>query len=284
MSGEASRGRRLEGRVALLTGAGGEIGRGIALCLAEEGAVVALADISLEGAGRCREEVEAIGGKAVALHLDVTDAASCEAAIGQTRSDLGGLDILVNNAGVIGGPDFKLGLPLSDISEADWDATYEVNVKGVFLLCRAALSGMVENKWGRIVNIVSEAGNNPEPELSAYSTSKAALIHFTDAMALAVADAGVRVFAYHPGMVRTGLADHLIANGNGAMGQRLKAAFAEGRDTPMERSAERLMFLASGRGDFLTGRYIMSRQTEEELLAQQAQIAASDLYKLRVNR
>ena len=101
---------------------------------------------------------------------------------------------------------------------------------------------------------------------------------------IAVADAGVRVFAYHPGMVRTGLADHLIANGNGAMGQRLKAAFAEGRDTPLERSAERLMFLASGRGDFLTGRYIMSRQTEEELLAQQTQIATSDLYKLRVSR
>lgn len=203
MSAEASRGRRLEGRVALLTGAGGEIGRGIALCLAEEGAAVALADISLEGAGRRREEVEAIGGKAVALHLDVTDAASCEAAIGQTRSDLGGLDILVNNAGVIGGPDFKLGLPLSDISEADWDATYEVNVKGVFLLCRAALSGMVENKWGRIVNISSRAGRHGNEAIPHYSASKAAVINFTQALAREAARHGITANAVCPGLIWT---------------------------------------------------------------------------------
>jgi len=92
------------------------------------------------------------------------------------------------------------------------------------------------------------------------------------------------VFAYHPGMVRTGMTTDLVAKAGGTMGQRLSQAFAEGRDTPLERAAERLMFLASGRGDFLSGRYIMSRQQEAELIAQAADIATSDLYKLRVVR
>ena len=143
---------------------------------------------------------------------------------------------------------------------------------------------MVARKSGRIINLVSEAGNNPEAELSAYSTSKAALIHFTDAMALATIDHGVKIFAYHPGMVRTGMTTDLIAHGGAGMGARLKSAFTEGRDTPLERSAERLIFLASGRADFLNGRYIMARQQEDELIAQTDIIAESNLYKLRVIR
>ncbi len=201
MTGAAVRPGRLEGRAALVTGAGGSIGRGIARCLAEEGASLALADISLDGADHCREELEATGAKAVALRLDVTDAADCEAAVARSREELGGLDILVNNAGVIGGPDFKLGLPLSDISSEDWDATYEVNVKGVFLLCRAVLPIMQEAKWGRIVNISSRAGRQGTEAIPHYSASKAAVINFTQALAREAARDGITANAVCPGLI-----------------------------------------------------------------------------------
>ena len=269
----------LTGQVAIVTGASRGLGRAFAIALGEAGAAVAVTGRTAADVAETARLVEQTGARALTFVTDAADPAGAANVVARTEAELGPIDVLINNAGAA---PTEIQPWLADPDE--WWRVMETNVRGTFLYTRTVLPGMVERKRGRIVNIVSEAGNNPEPDLSAYSTSKAALIHFTDAMALAVADAGVRVFAYHPGMVRTGLADHLIANGNGAMGQRLKEAFAEGRDTPLERSAERLMFLASGRGDFLTGRYIMSRQTEEELLAQQAQIAASDLYKLRVNR
>ena len=201
MVGAAARTGRLEGRAALVTGAGGSIGRGIARCLAEEGASLALADISPEDADTCREELEAAGAKAVALPLDVTDADDCEATVARSREELGGLDILVNNAGVIGGPDFKLGLPLSDITSEDWDAAYEVNVKGVFHLCRAALPGMQEAEWGRIVNISSRAGRQGTEAIAHYSASKAAVINFTQALAREAARDGITANAVCPGLI-----------------------------------------------------------------------------------
>jgi meso-butanediol dehydrogenase/(S,S)-butanediol dehydrogenase/diacetyl reductase len=205
------RARRLEGRTALITGAGGGIGRGIALCLAEEGAALALADISLEGAERVREEVAALGAKAAALHLDVTEAAGCEAAVRKTCEELGGLQILVNNAGVIGGPGFKLGLPLTDITEEDWDATYQVNVKGVFLLCRAALPVMQPGKWGRIINISSRAGRDGREAIPHYSASKAAVINFTQALAREAARDGITVNAVCPGLIWSPMWEQLAA-------------------------------------------------------------------------
>ena len=209
MTKSVNRARRLEGRVALVTGAGGEIGRGIARCLAEEGASLALADISPEGAACCSEEVAAMGARAVAIPLDVTRAAECEASIEKTCSELGRLDILVNNAGVIGGPDFKLGLPLSDITEADWDATYSVNVKGVFLLCRAALPVMQEAQWGRIVNISSRAGRHGTEALPHYSASKAAVIIFTQALAREVGRYGITANAVCPGLIWSAMWENL---------------------------------------------------------------------------
>ncbi|MFC1491353.1 SDR family NAD(P)-dependent oxidoreductase [Nitrospinota bacterium] len=201
MADGARRSRGLDGRVALITGAGGEIGRGIARCLAEEGASLALADVSIEGAEKCRREVEAMGAGALALRLDVTQAADCESAVERTCGELGGLDILINNAGVIGGPGLKLGPPLTDISEEDWDATYAVNVKGVFLLCRAALPVMKEAGWGRIVNISSRAGRDGREAIPHYSASKAAVIIFTQALAREAARDGITVNAICPGLI-----------------------------------------------------------------------------------
>lgn len=269
----------LTGQVAIVTGASRGLGRAFAVALARAGAAVAVTGRTKADVQETAGMAEQVGGKALAFVTDVADPEAVADVVRQTEAGLGAVDILVNNAGAAP----TEGVPWE--ADADeWWKVFETNVRGTFLYTRSVLPGMVASKSGRIINIVSEAGNNPEAELSAYSTSKAALIHFTDAMALATADQGVKVFAYHPGMVRTGMTADLIANGGAGMGARLESAFAEGRDTPVERSAERLMFLASGRADFLSGRYIMSRQQEDELLAEAESLAGTDLYKLRVRR
>ena len=269
----------LTGQVAIVTGASRGLGRAFAVALAQAGAAVAVTGRTAADVNETASLVEQAGARALAFITNVADPAEVTDVIARVEAELGPVDILVNNAGAA---------PTEVVPwEADpdeWWSVFETNVRGTFLYTRTVLPGMVSRKSGRIINLVSEAGNNPEAELSAYSTSKAALIHFTDAMALATVDQGVKVFAYHPGMVRTGMTTDLIAQGGPGMGARLEAAFAEGRDTPPERSAERLIFLASGRADFLNGRYIMSRQQEDELLAQADAIVASDLYKLRVIR
>jgi len=269
----------MKGQIAIVTGASRGLGRAFAVALGEAGVAVAVTGRTKANLDETVRLVQETGSWCIPFVTDASDPNGAAEVVAQTEETLGTVDVLINNAGIA---------PTETEpwhADADeWWRVMETNVRGTFLYTRTVLEGMVERGRGRIVNIVSEAGNNPEPDLSAYSTSKAALIHFTDAMAMAVVDKGVFVFAYHPGMVRTGLADHLISNEGGSMGQRLKTAFAEGRDTPVERAAERLMFLASGRGDFLSGRYIMSRQTEQDLVAQKQEIISGDLYKLRVNR
>jgi NAD(P)-dependent dehydrogenase (short-subunit alcohol dehydrogenase family) len=270
----------LTGQVALVTGASRGLGRGFAVGLARAGANVGVTARSVDDLNETARLVEAAGGRAVAVPADVSSRADVDRVVEAVERDLGPIDVLVNNAGAS-----PLEAPMWEVDPDDWWRILETNLRGAVLLTRAVMGGMVERGRGRIVNIVSEAGNNPEANLSAYSTSKAALIHFTECMALAGAEHGVGVFAYHPGMVRTAMTEELIADPKGGtMGERLRAAFAEGRDTPIGRSVERFMFLAGGRGDVLSGRYIMSRQTEDEILALADEIRGGDLFKLRVVR
>ena len=269
----------LAGQVAIVTGASRGLGRAFAVALAKAGASVAVTGRTQVDLDETARLVAQAGTRSLAFVTDVANPLEVTNVVARTEIELGAVDILVNNAGAA-----PTEIVPWEADPGEWWSVFETNVRGTFLYTHAVLAGMVLRKNGRIINLVSEAGNNPEAELSAYSTSKAALIHFTDAMSLATADQGVKVFAYHPGMVRTGMTTDLIAQGGPGMGARLEAAFAEGRDTPLEHSAERLVFLASGRADFLSGRYIMARQQEEDLLGQAQEITASDLYKLRVIR
>jgi 3-oxoacyl-[acyl-carrier protein] reductase len=269
----------LSGQVAIVTGASRGLGRAFAIALGQAGASVSITGRTAADVNETTRLVKQTGAKALPFVTDVANPADVANVVARTEGELGPVDILVNNAGAA-----PTEIVPWEADPKEWWSVFETNVRGTFLYTRTVLPGMVARQRGRIINLVSEAGNNPEAELSAYSTSKAALIHFTDAMALATIDEGIKVFAYHPGMVRTGMTTNLIAHGGTGMGARLESAFAEGRDTPLERSTERLLFLASGRADFLNGRYIMSRQQENELLAQADTIAGSDLYKLRVVR
>ena len=268
MSSPPTRERGLKGKVALITGAGGGIGRGIARCLAEEGVHLALADISKSGAEAAAEEMGKFDVDAIPYTLDVTDKSQCEDVVDAINKKFSSLDIVVNNAGVIGGADFKLGMPLSDINEDDWDDTYNVNVKGVFLLCQASLEKMKGKGWGRIINISSRAGRDGRETIPHYSASKAAVIIFTQALAREVARSGITVNAVCPGLIWSAMWEQLATqfrkkfpNFEGKTAREVFDYFVEQTPMGIEQSTEDIgravAFLASDDAKTITGQAIL---------------------------
>ena len=187
----------LQGKVALVTGGGRGIGRGIALQLARAGADVAIADLNETNAEAVAEEVRTIGRRALAVRADVTSWNDAQRMVARTVAELGGLDIAVNNAGVLNIA------PVAELSEEAFDRVLAVNVKGVFLSCKAELPAMQQRGFGRIVNISSTAGKKGFPGLSAYCASKFAVIGFTNSLAKEVAQQGITVNAICPGIIGT---------------------------------------------------------------------------------
>jgi meso-butanediol dehydrogenase/(S,S)-butanediol dehydrogenase/diacetyl reductase len=190
---------RLEGKVAIVTGGGRGIGRGISLVLAAEGARVIIADLDLESARATADEITDCGSSAVVVELDVTDPASCAATVGFALATFGTLDILVNNAGV-------LGLHGNDpITLDDWDNVYEVNLRGIWVMTEAAVPQLVASGGGKIVNIASIAGRQGGGVHPHYSASKAGAINLTQSLALSLGPQNINVNAVCPGLVRTGM-------------------------------------------------------------------------------
>ncbi len=188
------------GLIAVVTGGGRGIGRGIVLALARNGADVAVADIDAGIAGSTTAEVSELGRRSFAVEMDVTDQQSVDVAVRDVVSRFGQIDVLVNNAGVVSAPGWtgRLGE-----NEADWDIVYEVNVKGVDRVTQAVSPGMKERRFGKIINISSVAGRRGNPGLSAYSASKAACISITQAAALELAPYNINVNAICPGLLWT---------------------------------------------------------------------------------
>ena len=184
-------------RVALVTGGGRGIGRAIALRLATDGLTVAVAARTLEQVEETAAAARSTGARALAVALDVTEPASVTAAVERTASTLGPVDVLVNNAGI------AQSAPLGRTDLALWDRHLRVNATGPFLLTRAVLGGMLERRWGRVINIASLAGLVGSPYVAAYTASKHALVGLTRAVASEVAGKGVTVNAICPGFVAT---------------------------------------------------------------------------------
>lgn len=195
----------LQDKRGFITGAGAGIGRAIALAMAHQGADLYVTDLDADAANSVAAEARQLGsGRIETASLDVRDGSAVRDRVHAATQTLGGLTIAVNNAGV------SSMRRVVDLSEADWDFNMDVNAKGVFLCCQAEVRAMLGQGGGSIVNIASMAGKRAAPFLAHYSASKFAVIGFTQALALEVAENGIRVNAVCPGYVRTSMQDREI--------------------------------------------------------------------------
>jgi len=199
---------RLAGKVAVVTGGGSGIGRGIALAMAREGADVAIPDIQVLNAEKVAGEIKGLGRKVVAMKTDVTSAADVKAMVDRTREALGRIDILVNNAGMASPP----GMPFTNNTEEDWDRAFAVNTKSVFLTCKAVAPYFIERKAGRIINIASIAGPISAVTMPPYSVAKMGVITLTRVIAKELAAHGITVNAICPGVLWTDFWQKLAAH------------------------------------------------------------------------
>ena len=201
-------GERLIGKIALVTGAGGGIGRAIALAYAAEGADVVVNDINEANAGAVAAEIRELGRRSLVTVADVSRNDEVVAMVKQALDAFGRIDLLVNSAGVAGD---HIGVGLTGFTEADWDRTYEVNLKAHFLICRAVVPQMIERKTGKIVNISSIAGREGSPGTPHYAASKAGVISFTQSLALELAPHRINVNTICPGFIWTPMWERMVA-------------------------------------------------------------------------
>lgn len=191
---------RVAGRIALVTGGAAGIGRATAETLAREGAQVVIADINIDGA---KQTAESIGDAATAVHFDATDQASIEALVAGVVAQHGRIDVIHNNAALVGPDAWFTDGSVIDTTVEMWDRAFATNVRSIFLICKNALPHMVEGGGGSIVNMASVGGMRGSSALTAYGTTKAAVIGFTRFVAAQHGKQGVRCNAIAPGVIRT---------------------------------------------------------------------------------
>ena len=254
--------------VALVTGGGRGIGQCIALRLAKEGWAVA-------GTARSADQLQATirqneSGRIFAVPADVTSSNSVREMVRQVEETFGHVTLLVNNAGTVSpiGPFWH--------NDADhWWQCQEVNLRGPMLCCREILPGMVARKNGRIINVASGGGCQAIPEMSAYVTSKTALIRFSEQLAVELQPYGVSVFSIHPGAVHTAMVEEA----------RKKLPFIQdlldaGKVVTPDLAADLVVFLASGKADALSGRFFSVDENSNDIAQRASDVCESKLYLL----
>jgi NAD(P)-dependent dehydrogenase (short-subunit alcohol dehydrogenase family) len=241
---------RLRDKIAVVTGGARGIGEAIVRAYTAEGAHVAIADVEKAKADELAAE---IGGKTIAIELDVRDGKSIEALVARTIAKLGGVDILVNNAGI-----FNMG-PLSEIAEADFDDQFAVNVRGLLFVTKAVAAQMIrQGRGGKIINMSSQAGRRGEARVAIYCATKAAVISLTQSLGLELIQYGINVNAIAPGVVDTPMwdrVDSLFAKyENRPIGEKKRLvgeAVPAGRMGRPEDYGGPAVFLASSAADYV---------------------------------
>jgi NAD(P)-dependent dehydrogenase (short-subunit alcohol dehydrogenase family) len=243
--------QRLAGRVAIVTGAAQGIGAAYARRLAAEGAAVVCADAV--DAAPVANAINSAGGRAIAVHTDITSAASARAMAAAAVEAYGGIDILVNNAGLFTNLALK---PFEQIDSDEWDRVMAVNVRGTFECTKAVLPAMRERRYGKIINIASGTVFKGAPMLLHYVTSKGAVVAMTRSLARELGDLGIRVNTLAPGLTAS---DNTKNNPDwqGAISANNIASRAIKRELMPDDLAGTLVYLASADSDFVTGQVLV---------------------------
>jgi len=231
----------LKNKNALVTGAAQGIGKAIAVALAKAGAKVVVSDVNLELATQTAQEING-----VPLKLNVTDLAEAEASLKKIKEDLGSIDILVNNAGITKDTLFLR------MKKEDWDLVLNINLNGVFNLCKATVPLMMKQRSGKIINIASIVGEMGNVGQANYAASKAGVIGLTKTLAREVASRGITVNAIAPGFIQTAMTDKIPEEAKKKMMEVIPMA----KLGQPEDVANACLFLASSAADYITGQVI----------------------------
>jgi 3-oxoacyl-[acyl-carrier protein] reductase len=274
----------LSGRSAIITGANQGLGRAIAASFVEVGASVLLVargeDLLRQTEQELRARTAWPGQQVHSIRGDVSEPDNCTAIVERAHEVLSEVTILVNNAGIYG--------PMGSLEEVDWKAWVEavqVNLFGTALMCRATIPLMREQNYGKIINLSGGGATAPLPRISAYASSKAAVVRLTETLAEELRDAHVDVNAIAPGALNTRLLDEVLAAGPHKVGQDFYDRSLKQRNqggVPLDKGAALTVFLASAASDGITGRLLSAIWDDwAHLPERREQLARSDIYTLR---